>query len=206
MNLCLRMTGHSSVNNLDDADPNAQSSKATIRRVRRKILINGYESINRDTVDMKPGANGRIQVGTQLLRIELPVGIGVRKEPSNNPAELLLFLWNIHKHDWHDAEIKDVRQVFDIENVAVEGDDFERIPGDFAEWIAREAASEYYFENNQTNHPDLQRQAHEASATAINSLPAESIHVATGYSVIRAIGGGGTGVTSTTGRVWINVG
>lgn len=202
MNLCLRMAGHSSVNDSDDANPNAQSSKATIKRIRKQILNNGYP-FNRDERDLTPsGTNNRIQVGTELLRLELPVGIGVRKDPSDTK----LYLWNIDKDDWHDTEITKVGRVFDIENTDVDGDDFERIPQDFAEWIARKSVQEFWFENNQAENPDLKRQAHEAAATAINSLPPESIFQATRFSVIRSIGGGGTGVTSTTGRVWISVG
>ena len=137
-----------------------------------------------------------------MLRLQLPVGIGVRKDPADNK----LYLWDIEKDDWHDTEIKDVGRVFDIENVDVDGDDFERIPQDFAEWIARKSVQDFWFENNQANNPDLERAANDAAATAINSLPPESIFRATGFSVLRAIGGGGTGVTSTTGRVWIHVG
>jgi hypothetical protein len=205
MNYCLRMTGHSSVNDPDDVDPNAQSSKATIRRTRRKILNNGYP-FNRDIKDMGLGTNGRIAVDRNLLRVELPIGLSVRKDPSDNPAALLMWVWDIEKDDWHDAEIKNVGHVFDIDNVEASGRDFERIPEDFANWIQAESAAMFYFENNQTNHVDLQRESASMSATAINSLPPESIHVATGYSSIRGIGGGGTGVTSITGRVWINVG
>ena len=202
INLCLRMTGHSSVNDPDDADANAQSSKATIKRIRRTILTNGYP-FNRDERDLIPGGvKNRIEVGTSLLRLELPIGIGVRKDKDDGK----LYLWDIAKDDWHLTKITKVGRVFDIANPDDALDDFERIPQDFAEWIARKAVQEYWFENNQANNPDLERQANEAAATAINSLAPESIFRATGFSIIRAIGGGGTGVTSTTGRVWINVG
>lgn len=195
MNYCLRMNGHSSVNDPDDADPNAQSSKAVIRRTRRKILTNGYP-FNRDEKDMGLGTNGRVAVDRNLLRVELPVGLSVRKDPSDNPTDLLQYVWDIAKDDWHGSVITKVGQVFDIENVDASGRDFERIPEDFAQWIQAESAAMFYFENNQTNHNDLQREAAFASATAINSLPPISIHVATGYAALRGV----------TGRVWINVG
>lgn len=202
MNTLLRMCGHSAVNDPDIADVNAANTKLVLKRVRRKVLRHGYH-FNTDVFDLTPGLNGRVVISSTLLRIELPLGVSYRKDAGDGA----LYLWDQESNDWWDSEVKDVKQVFDIANADSATDDFERLPEDFAEWIMREALAEFYFETYQLPSADLMREAAEASAIAVNSLPPQSIHEATRFQRIAGIAGGGHGSTVTqTGRIWINVG
>lgn len=201
MNRCLRLTGKGAVNDPDSGNEDAAHAKATIKRVRRDILINGYH-FNRNVLDLEPNSEGKIQIAESYLRVELPVDLSFRKDSDDGQ----IYLWNIDRNTWHDQTVRDVKVVFDITNPDDPGDDFEHLPDDFAKWIALQAVSEFYMEKKDgVPNTAIQQMADEAAAHAINNLAPENIDEVTGFARI-ASAQAGIGSNRQGGRIWVNLG
>ena len=104
-----------------------------------------------------------------------------------------LFIWDVRENVYWTTAVTNVWVTFDIE-------DYTLIPELFMEWIARQSAAEFYHEVNQQASSALEFKAERAKAKAMNSLPAESVTIGTGWAGLQNYR---AGIPINVGGAWL---
>lgn len=194
INLVLRQVGQGQNNELDESSQDASLAKQAIIRARREVLASGFH-FNQNRISLAPGPDGRVPVDVVAL-------LSVRfKEPNHShrldPTDGKTYVWNLGlgstsgegRPDWvRDVTVHDTVVVVDITNPDTAELDYHRIPELCAQWIAKRAAAEYWYEVHQAVSQTLEAKAERAKTQFQNSIPHRNIGTVTGYSALRLRG------------------
>lgn len=175
INLVLRTNGQGPINQDSSDDQKAQMAKLALERTRREILAQRWQ-FNTHKITLTPDASDRVPLPRSYLSYRMPKDTYGQKL---DPDDGLLYVWDIKENEWYAEKIEDVWISFDIE-------DFTAIPDAFAQWIAYQAASDFYHELNSQPSRYLAAEAVRRRSIAINSTARSSIHTGTGWNHVRS--------------------
>jgi len=175
INRMLRLTGHQSVNAVDEGDARAALAIQTLTQVRRDILTTPYQ-FNHLRIDLPVDISGKVPIARKWLSVVLPKNtLAERYDEANNAV----FVWDINADDWHDSLVQKVIVTYDIV-------DFPSIPESFAQWIAYEAAQQYFAEHKGGDGSSyIERRLNQRRQIAINQNPPISIDSAIGHTLVK---------------------
>ncbi len=187
INLVLRQVGQGQNNELDESSQDASLAKQAIIRARREILLSGHH-FNTDIVKLAVGANSRVAVDVVTF---LSVKFKQRQYSHRyDPVDEKTYVWDLDADPptYASIAVEDVEVVFDIFNNDEADDDFEVIPEIMAQWIAKRAAAEYWYEVHQAASLTLEAKAERAKTRYQNSVPHTNIGHVTGFFSLRLRG------------------
>lgn len=174
INLILRSSQRDSVSAVDSEDPSTNTALDTLQRVKRRILAKGHD-FNTRRVTLAVNDDGRVEV-PEYLDIVLPKRLIEQVDSADGKR----YIWNQTTDDWHDEAVERVNVVFDIS-------DFANIPHRHQEWIAAEAAFQFFKDvhGQQASADHLREERDRARANALNQAPSSSILSTTGWLATR---------------------
>lgn len=155
-------------------EESAQNVKAVIALELKQAIAPGYP-FNTDRIDLRVGADGRVEISRNYLKIRVPCfDTTWRDDPDNGKR----YLWRMVLNEWVDVDVPGAEVVFSLE--------FDRLPELFAIWVMKRATAEHWSNTNggAPNGAKI-RDANLAQAVAINSLtPFTSINRGSGFNLI----------------------
>lgn len=206
LNRVLRGSGKGALQEVGDESMDKGDAQEALNRSRIAILTNGY-AFNTDTSDLQPDPNegNKVPYPEEMLY----VGIGSnqsRLNRANTDTRLLsyrytdnstgdqqAFLFDLRLRAFVKDTVKNIVTVFDVFDAGDETDQgFNRIPQLCADWIAKQAAAEFFHEVNASPSATLAAAATRASTKFVNRERFSTIHGVTGFAAIEAIGSGGS--------------
>ena len=183
INLVLRQVGQGQLNELDESSQDASLAKQAIIRARKEILLSGHH-FNTDILDLTTSV---VSTGGDRVAIDIVTFLSVKfKYPKHthhhDPVLSATFVWNLDDKAWETIKVEDVEVVFDINDPNTAEDGYKNLPEIMAQWIAKRAAAEYWFEVHQAVSQTLEAKAERAKTRFQNSVPHKNIRNVTGYN------------------------
>jgi len=174
INRVLRLSSFQAVNVVQEGDQRANAALNTLRQVKRDVLTEPFR-FNHNKTSLAVNSAGRVPIAGNWLGVYLP-GTQYAERADTNDGKL--YVWDVNTDDWHGNVINKVIVTFDVA-------DFEHIPEAFAQWIAYEAAAQFFAEHKGDPSAYVAKRAQDRRAKALNQMPPLSIHATTGYTLIR---------------------
>lgn len=206
LNRVLRGSGKGALQEIADESMDKGDAQQALDRSRIAILSNGY-AFNTDVTDLQPDPNegGKVPYPDTMLYVALGSTRFSRNRASvearrlsfrytdNSNEDQQPFIFDMRKRIFVTDEVKNVVTVFDVFDGSDEANlGFDRIPQLCADWIAKQAAAEFFHEVDGSPSPTLEGRAIRANTKFVNREQFSTIHAVTGFSSIEAIGSGGT--------------
>ncbi len=185
INLVLRQSGQGQNNELDESSQDAALAKQTIIRARREILLSGHHF----NTDIKKLTASVVTSGGTRVAVDVVTYLSIKfKKPKHthrfDPALGTTFVWDTDLRIWEPNTVEDVEVVFDINDPNVAEDGFKNLPEIMAQWIAKRAAAEYWYEVHQSTSQTLESKAERAKTRYQNSIPHSNIRAVTGFNTL----------------------
>ncbi len=206
LNRVLRGSSKDSLQEIEDESMDKGDANEALNRSRIAILSNGY-AFNTDVSDLQPDPNegGKVPYPEEMLFVALGSHGFSRNRSSvesrrlsfryteNSSGDQQAFIYNMRTRKFVTDEVKNVITVFDVFDPSDDANSgFNRIPQLCADWIAKQAAAEYFHEVEGSPSPTLEARSIRASTKFVNREEFSDIHSVTGFRTLEAIGHGGS--------------
>ncbi len=206
LNRVLRGSGKGVLQELEDESMDKGDANEALDRSRIAILSNGY-AFNTDVSDLNPdpAEGNKVPYPEGMLQVALGSRRFQRNRSSiesrrlsfryteNSSGSQQAFIYNMRERKFVTDQVKDVVTVFDVFDVSDEANKgFDRIPQLCADWIAKQAAAEFFHEVNASPSATLEGRAIRANTKFVNREEFSDIHSVTGFRTMEAIGSGGS--------------
>lgn len=185
INLVLRQSGQGQNNELDESSQDAALAKQSIIRARREILLSGHHfntDIRQLTASVVSSGGSRVAVDVVTF-----LSIKFRKTKHTHRFDPVLsttYVWDADLKQYEPDTVEDVEVVFDINDPDTSEDGFKNLPEIMAQWIAKRAAAEYWYEVHQSVSQTLEAKAVRAKTRYQNSVPHTNIRAVTGFNTL----------------------
>lgn len=185
INLVLRQSGQGQNNELDESSQDAALAKQAIIRARREILLSGHHF----NTDIRQLTASVVSSGGTRVAVDVVTYLSVKfKETKHthrfDPELSTTYVWDTDLKQWETDTVKDVELVFDINDPDTAEDGYKNLPEIMAQWIAKRAAAEYWYEIHQSVSQTLEAKAERAKTRYQNSIPHTNIRAVTGFNTL----------------------
>jgi hypothetical protein len=183
INLVLRQSGQGQSNELSESSQDAALAKQAIIRARREILVSGFH-FNTNIITLTAS---NVSTGGKRVAVDVATFLSVKFSESKHshrfdPDLSTTYVWDMDAKTWETEAVADVEVVFDINNPNEAEDNFKILPELMAQWIAKRAAAEYWYETHQSISQTLEAKAERAKTRFQNSIPHRNIRSVTGFN------------------------
>ncbi len=197
VNLVLRSGGKAAVNSLSDPNEDKGFAMAELVRQRKQVLTNGYIFNTTFEILLPDGDQGGfvpVPVN-EVLHITYPDSkrYTERQGPAPNLTQLVFDHGDERTPGSFVTSKVNAIVVRDLTNIEEEDLDFDKIQEKCALWIAKRAASEFYFQINQQGSDVLKAEAEKSKTLFINAQPKRNLNRTTRFWQLLATQAGGQG-------------
>ncbi len=193
INIVIRGSSKPTINDIDDQSQDASLARRTIRESRTEILSHGWR-FNTRKVTLAVDDDGKVPVPVTYLSVKFKgttdnEKLIVQEDSDDNK----LYVWNEDTDTWHSETLLEVTIVFDKgADPSLEDTQFRLLPAKLVRWIAYHARAAYFQEINAVSSNDLNAASVRAQSSWVNSQVSTSLDKVSGFSRIKARGGGGS--------------
>ena len=187
INLVLRQVGQGQLNELDESSQDGSLAKQAIIRARREILLSGHH-FNTNIISLTPS---QVSTGGTRVAVDVVTFLDIKFKDSKHthrfdPELQTTYVWNtdLDPPTWETEKVEEVEVVFDINDPNSAEDGYKNIPEIMAQWIAKRAAAEYWYEVHQSVSQTLEAKAERSKTRYQNSVPHKNIRSVTGFNTL----------------------